>query len=159
MNEKPNIRKAKKSDAIALATLAGELGYPTTAPEMKSRLDKLFSTSDHGIFVAELGSIVGWIHVTLTQSLQSDTFADIRGLVVAEGHRDSGIGTQLVAIAEKWAQRKGCQRIRVRTNIVRGKAMVFYKRHGFQFRKTQDVFDKILQGGVPNSFSSQRRFR
>lgn len=159
MNEKPKVRKAKKSDAVALATLAGELGYPTTEAEMKSRLDKLFSTSNHGIFVAELDSIVGLIHVTLNHSLQSDTFADIRGLVVAEGHRGSGIGTQLVAMAEMWAQRKGCHRIRVRTNIVREKARVFYKRLGFQLKKTQDVFDKMLQEGGAKRSSSQRKFR
>lgn len=159
MNEKPNIRKAKKSDAVALATLAGELGYSTTAAGMKSRLDKLFSTSDHGIFVAELDSIVGWIHVTLSQSLQSDTFADIRGLVVAERHRGSGIGTQLVAMAEKWAHRKGCLRIRVRTNIVRKEARVFYKRLGFESKKTQEVFDKILQDSALVSRSSQRKYR
>ena len=148
MNKKPNIRKAKKSDAVALASLAGELGYPTTAAEMKSRLDKSFSTSDHSIFVAEVDSIVGWIHVCLIQSLQSDSFADIRGLVVAEAHRGSGIGTQLVAIAERWARRKGCLRIRVRTNIVRKEAGVFYKRLGFESKKTQEVFDKILQDGL-----------
>ena len=144
MNENLRIRSAKKSDAVALATLAGELGYPATTAEMKSRFDKLFTASDHGIFVAELDSIVGWIHVSMSQSLESDALAEIRGLVVTESHHRSGIGTQLVAMAEVWAHKKGCHRIRVRTNIVREKTREFYKRLGFQSKKTQEVFDKLV---------------
>ncbi len=144
MNGKSNIRHAIESDAVALAALAGELGYPTTTAEMKSRFGKVLSVSDHGIFVAEFDSIVGWIHVSLIRSLESDAFAEIRGLVVAESYRNSGIGSQLVAMAESWGQKKGCHRIRVRTNIVREKARLFYERLGFQSKKTQEVFDKTL---------------
>ena len=144
MKEHLIIRKAKASDAVALAKLSGEFGYPATTAEMKRRLKELFSRSYHGLFVAEVDSIVGWIHVSLIQSLESDSFAEIRGLVVAESHRGSGIGTQLVAKAETWTQEKGCCRIRVRTNIMRKKARIFYRRLGFQSRKTQEVFDKTL---------------
>ena len=144
MKEPLIIRNAKASDAVALAKLSGEFGYPTTTAEMKRRFKELFSKSYHGLFVAEVDSIVGWIHVSLIQSLESDSFAEIRGLVVAESHRGSGIGTQLVAKAEGWAQEKGCCRIRVRTNIKRKKAGIFYRRLGFQSKKTQEVFDKTL---------------
>lgn len=154
MSESLNIRDAKKSDAVALAKLAGELGYPTTTAEMENRFDKLFSKSHDRIFVAELDSIVGWIHVSLIQSLESDSFAEICGLVVAESYRGLGIGTQLVAMAESWAQKKGCYRIRVRANVVREKARMFYKQLGFQSKKTQEVFDKILQVGGLTSNSS-----
>jgi len=58
MHQNVNIRKAKKSDAVALARLSGELGYPTTTSEMESRFDKLFSKSDHDIYVAELDTIM-----------------------------------------------------------------------------------------------------
>jgi len=145
MEENLNIRSAKKSDVAALAKLADELGYPVTSPEMKNRFEKLSSNSGHEIFVAELGSIVGWIHVSLVNSLESDSFAEIRGLIVAETHRGTGIGTRLVASAERWAEKKGCRRIRVRTNIVREEARTFYTKRGFQSTKTQEVFDKILQ--------------
>ena len=160
MNKILNIRNAKKSDAVALSQLAGELGYPTTAAEMKSRFDKLFAQSYHGIFVAECDSIVGWIHISLIQSLESDSFAEIRGLVVAKSHRDSGIGTQLVAMAERWAQERGCHRIRVRTNIMREKTRIFYKKLGFQSKKTQEVFDKILQvDGLPRRSNPDKKYR
>jgi GNAT superfamily N-acetyltransferase len=147
MNKSLNIREAKKIDAVALAKLSGELGYPTTTDDMESRFDKLSAKSDNGIYVAELDSIVGWIHVSVIQSLESNPFVEICGLVVAESHRGTGIGTRLVAMAEIWAQEKGYNQILVRTNILREETRRFYRQVGFQSKKTQEVFDKIIQVG------------
>ena len=146
MGKKQNaaIRDAKISDAAALAALARELGYPTTSAEMEGRLESLRSDPRHRIFVAERDGLLGWIHVSMINTLESESFAEIRGLVVSESYRGSGIGTQLVAAAEKWANEKRCNRIRVRTNVVRVEARAFYKKLGYVSRKTQDVFDKSL---------------
>ena len=154
MNQTLNIREAQKGDAIALAKLSGELGYPTTQAEMEGRFDKLISGSDNGIYVAELDSIVGWIHVALIQTLESNAFVEICGIVVAESHRGSGIGTRLIAVAENWAREKECYQIRVRTNILREKTKMFYQQVGFQLTKTQNVFDKFIQIGGLTSGSS-----
>ena len=146
MGKKQNaaIRDAKKSDAATLAALAGELDYPTTSAEMERRLEALRSDPQHRIFVAERDGLLGWIHVSVINTLESESFAEIRGLVVTESYRGSGIGTQLVAAAEKWATEKRCNRIRVRTNVVRVEAHAFYKKLGYVSKKTQDVFDKPL---------------
>ena len=141
------IRDAQISDAATLAALAGELGYPTTPAEMEHRLGVLCSDPRHKIFVAERDGLMGWIHVALIDTLESESFAEIRGLVVTEVHRGSGIGAQLVAAAEQWANIKKCNRIRVRTNIVRVEAHAFYKKLGYESKKTQDVFDKSLSNG------------
>jgi GNAT superfamily N-acetyltransferase len=154
MNKILNIREAKKTDAVALAALSGELGYPTTLAEIESRFDKLSAKSDNGIYIAELDSIVGWIHVSVIQSLESNPFVEICGLVVAESHRGTGIGTRLVAMAESWAQEKGYNHIRVRTNVLREETRRFYRQVGFQSKKTQEVFDKIIHiGGLPSGSS------
>jgi GNAT superfamily N-acetyltransferase len=147
MNQNLNIREAKKSDSVALAKLSVELGYPTTTEEMESRFDNVLSMPDNGIYVAELDSIVGWIHVALIQTLESNAFVEICGIVVAESHRGSGIGTRLIAVAESWAREKKCYQLRVRTNILREKTRMFYRELGFQSKKTQEVFDKILPVG------------
>ena len=144
MSEQLTIRTAKNSDAAELAKLTGELGYPASTEEMERRLEELSSKPHHGIFVAELDSAAGWIHVAVIQSLESGSYAEILGLVVAESRRNSGIGTRLVTAAEQWAQKKGCHKIRVRTNIVREKTRMFYKKLGFRTKKTQEVFDKML---------------
>ena len=154
MDKKLNIRVAKKTDVVSLAKLSGELGYPTTLAEMESRFDKLSDKFDNVIYVAELDSIVGWIHVAVIQSLESNPFVEICGLVVAESYRGVGIGTRLVSMAESWAQEKGYKQIRVRTNILREDTRKFYKQVGFQSKKTQEVFDKIIHIGGLTSGSS-----
>ncbi len=139
-----NIRTAKRSDAKALALLSTELGYPATPKQMSIRLAQFNSEPRHGIFVAELDGVVGWIQVSAVQSLESGTYAEILGLVVAKSHHGQGIGTQLVSVAEAWARKKKCRRIRVRTNSVRVQAQEFYKKLGYSLKKTQDVFDKTI---------------
>ena len=138
------IRDAKISDAAALAALAGELGYPTTSAEMERRLESLRSDPQHRVFVAERDGLLGWIHVSMINTLESESFAEIRGLVVTKSYRSLGIGTQLVATAEKWANERRCNRIRVRTNVVRLEARAFYKKLGYVSKKTQEIFDKSL---------------
>jgi GNAT superfamily N-acetyltransferase len=144
MRQTIDIRIAVAADAERLAVLAGELGYPTTTEQMLKRLEAASVESRQRIFVAELDSVVGWIHVALVLSLLSELSAEIRGLVVDELHQGAGIGSQLVATAEKWAGERGCTRIRVRTNVLREKARVFYSRLGYQVTKRQEIFDKAL---------------
>jgi GNAT superfamily N-acetyltransferase len=139
------IRTAKRSDAKALALLSTALGYPATAAQMKARLAHFNSDPMHGIFVAESDDVDGWIQIAKVATLESGTFAEILGLVVAEPRQGQGIGTQLVSAAESWAKRKKCSRIRVRTNRVRVQAQKFYKKLGYELKKTQDVFDKNIR--------------
>ncbi len=139
-----SIRKAQLNDAAAIGLLSGELGYPATEKEMKHRLEVLVSNPQNAVYVAEQEGIVGWIHVSTVESLESALSAEIRGLVVTDSHRGTGIGTRLVAEAEKWAIDKHCPRIRVRTNVVRAEAHAFYAKLGYRAKKTQDVFDKLL---------------
>ena len=146
-NQNILIRNAELSDAAALAALSAELGYPATPTEMKSRLDTLYSNPHHGIFVAELAIIVGWIQISVIESLESELFAEIRGLVVSEPYRGMGIGTQLAITAEAWAIKNGCGRVRVRTNKVRVETLEFYKKRGYVWKKTQEVFDKLIAAG------------
>ncbi len=139
------IRSAKKDDARALASLAGELGYPTTSSEIEMRLARIIPDRRYSVFVAENREPIGWIQVCLVQSLEGGAFAEIVGLVVSHDQRRSGLGTQLVEKAVEWAKKNDCLRIRVRTNVVRKEAHTFYTKLGFDFKKTQEVFDKSLE--------------
>ncbi len=138
------IRTVKRSDAKSLALLSTELGYPARTAQVNKRLAHLAADPMHRIFVAEFDDVVGWIQVSAVETLESGTFAEILGLVVAKSFQDRGIGTRLVAAAETWARRKKCRRIRVRTNIVRVQAQKFYKKLGYSLKKTQEVFDKTV---------------
>ncbi|HTY12403.1 MAG TPA: GNAT family N-acetyltransferase [Bacteroidota bacterium] len=144
MKHNVTIQEAQQSDAEALAWLSGELGYPATTSEIEHRLKALSADPRHTILVAKDGALLGWIDVAVIHTLESDSFAEIRGLVVTEARRGTGIGTKLVEAAEKWASAKKCDRIRVRTNITRVEAQAFYQQRGYVSKKTQNVFDKSI---------------
>jgi len=137
------IRLARSDDAEALASLAGELGYPSTAEEMRSRLSRL--SDDDAVYVAVSdGAVDAWIHVSIVLSLESGLYSQINGLVVTESRRGKGIGEMLVRTAEDWARERKVDRLRVRTNVNRTRTHGFYERCGFTHTKTSRVYEKTL---------------
>ena len=90
--------------------------------------------------------VVGWVHVFQTVRVESESFAELGGLVVAEEHRGSGIGSALVTAAEQWAKAQRIGKLRVRTRSGRADAHAFYRRMGFSLNKEQHVYDKPLAG-------------
>lgn len=141
-----NVRLVRRTDAEPLARLSSELGYSTTATEVRIRLGAILAHPDHAAFVAEhpdLG-LLGWIHVFASLRIESGSFAEIGGLVVTEAQRKSGVGRALVEVAEKWTWERGLTRLRVRTNVNRDQAAPFYRKLGFREIKAQKVFVKEL---------------
>jgi GNAT superfamily N-acetyltransferase len=142
------IRKARRSDAVRIAQLSGELGYPATAAQIATRLRQLKPASKHAVFVAESSEktvgLVGWLHVSVSHLLESDIRAEVNGLIVAEGQRSAGAGAKLLEAAEEWAGRQGCMGMNVRSNVVRERAHGFYVRNGYEHYKTQKAFRKPL---------------
>ena len=139
------LRAAAPEDAETLAELAGELGYPASALVIRRRLADLQKSNNDVVLVAtRAGTVVGWIHVSTVALLESDLFAEIRGLVVTESERGTGVGSQLVSAAEAWALTHSCPRLRVRSNVVRAETRRFYENRGFAVTKVQNVFDKRL---------------
>ena len=140
------IRPMLAEDAAAVAALAGELGYPASAPDIERRYRAFERDPDARLLVAQGsdGVVVGWIHVQGLHFLESDARAEIEGLVVAAAARRTGIGQSLVRAAEEWAIGRGLRLIGVRSNQVRTDARMFYERMGFAVVKTQNVFRKTL---------------
>jgi GNAT superfamily N-acetyltransferase len=135
------VRPCLPNDAEAVAALAGELGYPSTAEQIRSRLEWLLGRDGHAVFAAEVdGRVVGWSHVHETRPLESEPFAELAGLVVAAGHRGTGIGKALVEAAVRWAAARRLATLRVRSNVIRTDAHRFYAARGFERLKTQAVF-------------------
>jgi GNAT superfamily N-acetyltransferase len=139
------IRRATSGDSARLAALSGELGYPATPSEMKTRLRRLKAASENAVFVAEsAGEVVGWLHVSVSHLLEVPQRAEVNGLVVAQAHRSLGAGACLLDAAENWARKKKCVSMSVRSNVLRDRAHAFYERHGYQHYKTQKAFRKPL---------------
>jgi len=141
----PTVRRAKPEDAARIAQLSEQLGYRSSAAETARRLTEIGRDGEDAVMVAEAGGVVlGWIHVRRAHSLLTEGQADIAGLVIDEQHRGRGIGRVLAEHAERWAGDKGCHAVRVRSNVARTEAHIFYERLGYEVTKSQQVFTKSL---------------
>ena len=139
------MRPPVPSDAPALAALAGELGYPTSAEALLGRLAALNPT-DAAVIVATDADDqpTGWCHVEIRRTLVEPVSALIMGLVIGEDHRSTGIGADLLAAAERWARARGCRQLVVATRITRERAHRFYAREGYEVSKTSYFLTKAL---------------
>jgi GNAT superfamily N-acetyltransferase len=142
----PKIRTATQEDSAALAELTAQLGYPTSREIIRKRLGFVLGLPDHAVFVAagEDGRLVGWAHVFVAVRVESDLFAELGGLVVADSARRQGIGKALVAKSAEWGRKQGLTRLRVRCRSGRTDAHAFYRQLGFELTKEQHIYDKGL---------------
>jgi GNAT superfamily N-acetyltransferase len=146
MSNTVTIRSAVPADAPRLAELSGVLGYPVSTEALAGRLARLLDRAGHIVLVAELpsGQVVGWLHASEQELLETGRRAEILGLVVDAGHRGVGVGRQLVAGAEAWAATRGFDDLHVRSNVVRIESHPFYQRLGYVRVKTQHAYRKVL---------------
>jgi len=159
MRSNITVRLAKHEDVNSLVVLSEQLGYQTTVNEITERLPKLQEMEEHAVFVAvsQDDRVLGWIHVFISHRLVTDTYAELGGLVVADGQRSQGIGEQLVAEAEQWAEEKGMDVLRIRARASRERAHQFYARIGYQLWKDQKVFEKYLHKSGVNKPDASRK--
>jgi N-acetylglutamate synthase-like GNAT family acetyltransferase len=140
------VRQARRSDCEEIAELCGQLGYSSTAEEIRNRLGEMRDPSHHAVYVAELqdGSVVGWIGICVFRAVAVESFAEISGLIVDEAMRSRGIGKALLNAAQEWTRHAELDVLTVRTNVLRDRAHRFYETSGFELLKTQKVFRKRL---------------
>ncbi len=143
---KIEVRLAEVCDVTAIARLAGELGYPSTAEQVRDRLAVIEGDPRCATFVAALteNEVIGWIHLSEDHSPGSDPRAEITNLVVDSRFRSVGTGRVLVERGEQWARERGLAVIGVHSNIIRERAHAFYLRLGYSVTKSQKVFRKTL---------------
>ena len=140
------VRLARLGDAGRLARLSAELGYPVSPDAMEVRLRSLLARSDCIVLVAELdsGNVVGWIHGSQQELLESEPRCEILGLVVDADHRGKGVGRRLVESLEQWADARELGLMAVRSNVTREESHPFYERLGYIRAKTQHAYRKTL---------------
>jgi len=113
------VRPMAPDDVAAVAALNAQLGYSGSLDGMRARFEAITGRPEQGVFVVVRdGDVTRWIHVQGQHSLESDPFAEITGLVVAEDARRAGLGRALVEQAKSWAVERGYSCLRVRSNVV-----------------------------------------
>ena len=130
-----HLRHAAPRDAQAIAALLTELGHPTEAADVPSRLAAVLD--DNGaVFLAvddtdrPLGLMSLSRHVTLHAP---GPIAYITALVTSSTARRRGVGRRLVDAAKSWAAEHGCVRLSVTSAERRGDAHAFYPASGLPY--------------------------
>jgi GNAT superfamily N-acetyltransferase len=137
-----SIRSINENDAAEIAELSRQLGYPLAVEQISRNIQAVISSDDHDAFVAVCdGKLAGWIGVAQTVMIESVPYCEINGLVIDEDYRGNGLGRLLVEKARQWAKQKGNQTVRLRCNVVRKEAHLFYEHLGFKETKQQKNYE------------------
>ena len=128
------VRGARANDIPALASLTGELGYPTTPEQMADRLSRIARDTDRATFVAEQdGRVVGYAGVWCGQNYDADPpQSRVVALVVDSTARRQGIGGALMEAVEAWSRQQNVGVIVLNTGDGRTEAHTFYERRGYR---------------------------
>ena len=140
------IRTTRVEDAQQISQLCLQLGYSNSMKQIESRLTAVIPDRTQAIWVAvrNENELIGWVHALKVIYLESKPFVEIGGLVVEENLRGKGIGKSLMQTVEHWAKTIGLLEIRLRSNIIRTEAHMFYEKIGYENVKTQYTFYKNL---------------
>ncbi|MGF7050713.1 GNAT superfamily N-acetyltransferase [Paenibacillus sp. DS2015] len=130
------IRQYRSSDVKELASLMGDLGYPTSSDDMNRRMDKIDSIPCYKTFVAVINNkVVGMIGLNIIMSYESDdVVTHILALVTKTDFQGRGIGRDLMKFVEDWALSNGSHTLYLTSGIKdeRKRAHEFYKQLGFE---------------------------
>ena len=139
------IRFVDQQESDQLYDLLIELGYTPDEESLPDILSKLnLSEKDYVLAAYDEGKMIGWLHAVIMQRVTIGKYVEIVGLVVSESTRRQGIGKSLVENAINWTANNHISRIRVRAQLHREGAHKFYEGLGFDMKKEQKVFDKIV---------------
>jgi ribosomal protein S18 acetylase RimI-like enzyme len=130
-----DIRLAGLADAEPIARLVTELGYATSPSQMTLRLEAIAGDDGYETLVAcDNGTVVGFIGLRRGLLYESDDhYAQIMAMVVAETHRQRGVGGQLIRAAETRLAERGVRILVVTTGNQRDRAHKFYETNGYTF--------------------------
>ncbi|MEP6594364.1 MAG: GNAT family N-acetyltransferase [Ginsengibacter sp.] len=139
------IREVTTEDASEITVLSQQLGYVISAQQTLQNITALKQSKCDEVFVAvNEQKVIGWMGMSYKISLESPPLCEIHGLVVHENFRGEGIGKMLIEKAKQWTVEKGTDKLRLRCNIKRTEAQLFYKKIGFAEVKQQNVFEMKL---------------
>lgn len=140
-----NVRKADINDASAICRICtDDLGYECSEEFVSNRL-KNIDGSREAVFAAEVdGTVVGYIHAEIYNTLYFASMINILGLAVSRDHRRQGIGRALITCAENWAKEQGINIVRLNSGNSRKEAHEFYRAMGYDNEKMQVRFLKNL---------------
>ena len=143
-------RTATEGDAVDVAVLLSELGYPTDPFQAQHRLrEAVADPNSHVLVMSDAdGKVVGLLSAQMAPYFPNGSrHLRVTALVVATSHRRTGIGESLLASAEDLAINSGCTGIELTTAESRTGAHAFYERIGFK-RTSLRYFRSVVTSGA-----------
>jgi ribosomal protein S18 acetylase RimI-like enzyme len=147
------IRPAAPADVAEVASLAerywafeGIDGFDRE--RIESILRSLIEAPHQGAcWVAEVsGRLGGYLVAVFMLSLEhGGLMAEIDEVFVAEELRALGLGSLLVAAAERALAERGVTRLQLQLGTDNERARLFYERRGYRRRAGYELLDKLLQ--------------
>ncbi len=142
------IRSIEYADLSAIREInAQALGYDVPLEQTERQFFRCTSTLGHIllVYIDDIsGTVPGYIHAQVYESLYSDTGLNILGLAVLPGHQGQGIGASLLKAVEQIAQKEGYLFIRLNSAESRLQAHLFYEKNGYHSDKMQKRFIKHI---------------
>lgn len=140
-----DVRKSDINDAPAICRICtNDLGYECSEEFVLNRLKNIDGRRE-AVFCAEIdGTVVGFIHAEIYNTLYFQSMINILGLAVSHDHRRQGIGKALLSSAENWGKELGITIIRLNSGYSRKEAHEFYRAMGYNDEKLQMRFLKNL---------------
>jgi len=137
-----SLRPARPTDARALASLFADvrregrwLVTPPSAVSQPSEafyIGEMIRDSSSLALVAEAdGDVVGNVLVNIERSVVSDHVGTL-SICVADGWREVGIGSALVAAAQRWAAERGLAKVALGVFPDNLRAIAVYEHAGFE---------------------------
>ena len=134
------VRRACSSDIPQMALLMGQLGYPTSVEQMRTRFEMISAEpSYHTLVIEDEGKVVGLSGLCTGIFYESDgIYVRIVAFVVDATYRNKGLGKLLLAASEEWARSKGAVGIVLNSGNrpERIAAHAFYKQMGYREKST-----------------------
>jgi RimJ/RimL family protein N-acetyltransferase len=169
------LRHARPDDAEPLARLyaavRAEGRWLVTSPNAVSPpseaffIAELIRADESAVVVAEAnGAVVGNALVMSDRDVSS-RHVGVLSVTVADGWRDVGLGTALVAAAQDWVRARGLTRLALSVFPDNARAIAVYTRAGFvregirrrQFRQADGTYrDELLMAWFPESGAADR---
>lgn len=129
------IRRGRRTDFTAVMRLLAASGIPMPPPDRAAvrRFRNLVADLGADFYLAWIeGTLAGLVHMTYTRQLTMPSRAQLDHLVVADAFRGRGIGSALLAFAQRRAQRRGCIVCSCMLPTTAASVQPFLERAGFQ---------------------------
>ena len=139
------LRPATEQDAEDIARILPDLGYASTAAEVRQRMARLADQPDQMLMIAAVAdAVIGLCQAQRIYLIASDGYAEVHALAVLKQWQGRGVGRALVDAAVRWAQDVGARRVRLRSGVHREDSHQFYEAIGFTRQRASYAFEVQL---------------